>query len=381
MHNTKHAVRMKTNATIRRQLVLWLRLFGIVAFVPSRVYSLHPPFIACASSTELERAFSFFCQPGDHVLELGAQFSDASRTLCATTGPTGKALLVDIVRSDAKSGRSTARNVHSFHTMKGVDIVELSSLDAWKNTLFPNDTATSRSPNFDIVSIDLGHMIGNDLYLSTLSLADDILSMTTPRVVIVKSQSLSSLSRRLIPAQHVLEGHILLETGGLDTLRKNTEPYILASVGVEEYRRLIPFTVKKEDTILEVGCHFGRSTNLLNEAAACAYGVDIGPKIIKNAQSQYPDISFAVADAWKTLDLLKLRTDGVLGYDVVYADIGGLSGAHGTLEALSLLDALANSLEPRCIVIKSLCMKRLASQLRPFQSIWAKTKGYTNSDN
>ena len=135
-----------------------------------------------------------------------------------------------------------------------------------------------------------------------------------------------------------------------------------------------------------MGCHFGRSTHLLNEAAATSQveggyciGVDIGPKIIKNAQSQYPSITFAVADAWKTLDLLKLRKDGVMGYDIVYADIGGLSGAHGTLESLSLLDSLANALEPRCIVIKSLCMKRLASRLRSFRSIWAK-KDSTSSD-
>ena len=60
-----------------------------------------------------------------------------------------------------------------------------------------------------------------------------------------------------------------------------------------------------------------------------------------------------------------------LGHDVVYADIGGLSGAHGNLESLAPIDALANALEPRCVIIKRLCMKRLASQLRLFSEIWA----------
>jgi hypothetical protein len=113
-----------------------------------------------------------------------------------------------------------------------------------------------------------------------------------------------------------------------------------------------------------------------NNGGGYCIGVDIGPKIIQNAKSQYPSILFAVGDAWRSLQLLKLRreADGgsILGYDVVYADIGGLSGAHGSLEALALLDALANALEPRCIVIKSLCMKRLASQLRPFSEVWAR---------
>jgi hypothetical protein len=82
-----------------------------------------------------------------------------------------------------------------------------------------------------------------------------------------------------------------------------------------------------------------------------------------------------LAIAWNTFDLLKMKTkryrspldsSKTLGYDVVYADIGGLSGAHGLLESLALLDSLSKALEPRCIVIKSLCRKRLASQLIAF---------------
>lgn len=315
------------------------------------------------------------------MLELGSRFADSSHTLCTATSPGGSVCLVDIVRSDAKSGRNNQRNVDAFRNMERVTMIELSSLEDWKDVIFAKN---QQSPsNFDIIAIDLGHMIGNDLYLSTLTLANELLSVTSPRVVIIKSQSLSSLSRRLIPAQHVLEGLVELDTNGQHDTKQPNEPIILASVGVEEYRRLIPKTVKAGDVVLEVGCHFGRTTHLLNQAtsafssgAGYCVGVDIGPKIIKNAQSQYPDILFAVEDAWKTFDLLKLRQDKemgcMIGYDVVYIDIGGLSGAHGTLEALSLLEALTNALKPRCIVIKSLCMKRLASRLKPFQSIWAK---------
>ena len=101
--------------------------------------------------------------------------------------------------------------------------------------------------------------------------------------------------------------------------------------------------------------------------------MDIGPKIIESAKEQNPGIEFFVGDAWKTLDLLRLRQDGQLGFDVVYADIGGLSGAYGTLESLTLIDSLSKALEPRHIVIKSLCMKRLNSQLKSFREIWTKT--------
>ena len=104
-----------------------------------------------------------------------------------------------------------------------------------------------------------------------------------------------------------------------------------------------------------------------------AAGVDIGPKIIANAKQQYPDVPFEVVDAWKTLELLKVKIkygrNDSLGYDVCYADIGGLSGANGLLESLSLLDSIAKATEPRTIVIKSLCMNRLASQLIAFSSV------------
>jgi len=61
-------------------------------------------------------------------------------------------------------------------------------------------------------------------------------------------------------------------------------------------------------------------------------------------------------------------------YDAVYVDVGGLSGSEGLLEAISLLSSITNSLEPRCIVIKSLCMRRLASSLVPFSEVRKREK-------
>ena len=59
------------------------------------------------------------------------------------------------------------------------------------------------------------------------------------------------------------------------------------------------------------------------------------------------------------MDLLKFRRelkgDDELGFDLVYVDVGGLSGSDGQLESISLLEALGCALQPRAIVIKSLC--------------------------
>jgi len=163
----------------------------------------------------------------------------------------------------------------------------------------------------------------------------------------------------------------------------------VAVVGVEEYRRTIPYVVKRGDNIVELGCHSGTTTALVHNAAKLVrnedekpegycIGLDIGPKIIEQAKREHPDVHFVVGDAWKTLDLLRVKnkaypescSDEFDGFDVVYADIGGLSGPDGVLDSLSLLDGLGNALEPRCIVIKSLCMMRLASSLRSYSDIW-----------
>ena len=309
-------------------------------------------------------------------------------------------------------------------------IISLTSLDNWKEQLFASEQQVNL---YDVIIIDLGHMVGNDLYMTTLSFTDEILSSLSsscstsdddgsgqsPRVVLVKSKSLSSLARRLIPCQHILDGtytfqeastvanHEMGENSGgdRDHHQQLKQPLIISSVGVVEYRRTIPYVVRPGNSVLEVGCHYGRTTALLYDAAVVpdsleggdgggenavsglCIGVDIGPKIIRRAKDTYPHIRFEVGDAFKTLELLKLRllindeegeravatpTSKNLGYDVVYADIGGLSGAYGTLESLSLIDALSNSLQPNYIVIKSLCMRRLATKLQPFSSIWSK---------
>ena len=73
-------------------------------------------------------------------------------------------------------------------------------------------------------------------------------------------------------------------------------------------------------------------------------------------------------DYYKTPDgksLMENRARSA-GFDVVYVDVGGLSGSDGLLEAISLLSSLKFSLEPRCIVIKSLCVQRLSNILVPY---------------
>jgi hypothetical protein len=337
------------------------------------------PIICCTSGNEVKNAVSIFCREKDTVLELGAELGDVSTHLCRVIGAQGKAVLVDKTRSDATSGRCKHRTVEPFVSEEAkesfVDRVVLLNIDAlseWKDKIFVP------ASHYDIIIMSVAHLVGHDLYMTMLSLANEILNTVSqqPRAMIIKSKTLYSLSRRLVHSQRLFDG-----TTVLPPMQRSHEPSIIASVKVEEYRKTIPFVVRETDVILEVGSHFGRTTNLLNNAGRYCIGVDIGPKIINNAKKQYPGIHFAVGDAWRTLSLLKLRNslagDEELGYDLVYADIGGLSGSDGHLESLSLLDSLGHALEPRCIVIKSLCMRQLASRLKFFPDVWSKHEDST----
>lgn len=409
------------------------------------------PIIACSSTIELERAISFYIKPNDFVLELGSQLNDESLMICEKVGivrrgvdsvtettkngkddSSGRVVFVDIKRKDATSGRCKPRDIdaflHRIETINGDSVLgqnvvsnendnnnktncvafrELEQFDQWRDVMtfdFERANKVASHSSYDVIIVDIGTMIGNDLHLTALSIANEMIAQqqqlqekeTTNgqsrlKMIIIKSKMLSSLARRIIHSQRLFDGSVSLPKQ--DDIPRSSAPFIIASVGVNEYRRTIPFVVKAGDEIIEVGCHFGQTTTLLHEAATggksdangFCIGVDIGPKIIKHAKKRYPNVPFYVGNAWNLLQLLKFRynedvpniingpmTSAQLGYDLVYADIGGLSGADGLMESLSLLEAIGHGIEPRGIVIKSLCMNRLASQLRAFSDVWSR---------
>ena len=365
----------------------------------ARRRSSSPPIIACKNNAQVQRAIDTYIQTDDVVLELGSQLSDTSACICrAIGGVNGNAVLVDVKRKEATSGRSIGRDTARFIDSGGepssngdesyidrVSYHELEDFEQWRVLIQQQEQL------YDALILDVGATIGNDLYLSAISIVNEFIAYQTvkqPRVVIVKSKTLSSLAKRILHSQRLLDGTVALPTTKHeDEYDRSPSPILVPCVGVNDYRKTIPFVVRRGDSVLEVGCHFGTTTSLLHNAAVFdsdnkgfCIGVDIGEKIIQHAKHKYPpEIIFEVVDAWNTLDLLKVKikhcsTDTSLGYDIVYADIGGLSGAHGLLESLTLLDSISRALEPRCIVIKSLCMKRLASQLIPVSRIKVKAK-------
>jgi len=106
--------------------------------------------------------------------------------------------------------------------------------------------------------------------------------------------------------------------------------------------------------------HFGTTTAMLAKSASYALGVDVGTSIITSAKEQHPGVDFMVGDAWGVSGLARRGP-----WDAVFVDVGGLSGADGTLDALALARSLGAALEPRAIVLKSKCLRQMAKTLAP----------------
>jgi hypothetical protein len=359
--------------------------------------------IACSSTKELAQAVTKYVQPHHTVAELGSQLREVSTAICESAKD-GHIVLVDVQRKVPKAviesqARTDAMRLetnvtNNFYPNVDATFIEIPQLQAWPQAFFDqqqqqqphnnsnNNNNINNNDGYDVLVLDVNAIVGNDLEWTSLAVIQQFESINNNRnkknlLVLVKSAGLTKFASRLVHAVHW--------KGTAEHQSTIPPPHIVATVGVQEYRHTIPHTVtSNDDVVLEVGCHFGTSTAILKNYSDHVLGVDVGSKIIKKAQLKYPEIHFRVGDAWKTAQLLRLQQECLsnnnnnnnnnndnsgtarLGFDVVYVDVGGLSGADGLLEAINLVSSIQHALEPRTIVIKSLCMQRLSSKLVPF---------------
>lgn len=129
---------------------------------------------------------------------------------------------------------------------------------------------------------------------------------------------------------------------------------VVATRGVKEYRATIPTYVERDDVVLEVGCEWGTTTEILAEYAKEAIGVDISPECIRRAREMRPNIRFEVVDAFDMASLLALgRT-----FNKIYLDLSGFSGYASLLDLIALIQMYEATLCPRVIVVKSQSLKQ-----------------------
>jgi hypothetical protein len=331
----------------------------------------------------------------------------------------------------------------------GFDFREIDKFSDWRSAFFQSSSSSSSSNRYDVLVLDVNAIVGNDLEWTCLDLilefeqmAAMVAAATTTessdcsyhgiQYVLVKSLGLNSVASQLTNTVPRLDPN---------TTNHNRLCRIVATVGVHDYRQTIPgvlnllqqshlkskrlrdseqhdgssgeeqlspssssslsLSLSTNFFVLEVGSHFGTSTVLLNDVFDDVMGVDVGSKIIKEAQKKYPHVFFRAGDAWKTAGLLRLQQEYYLekeesrrnasyedgsndtpgavseqitssssnrkiGFDAVYVDVGGLSGADGLLDTIALVKSIQYALEPQCIVVKSLCLQRLASRFTPY---------------
>ena len=317
--------------------------------------ALHAPsgIIAAPSARELERVAPQLISDGDSVLCAGLALGSQIELLKRLAGDAGRVVSVDVPRKESRSRR---------------ELFQTDAADLRPLTRAGDVTAALRPDEcFDCVVVDAAALLGFDLPLDTLALCEALRRrQETPPTVLVRSSALATLGGRLAAGDdlkriaRVLRMHD--ERPSLDETRiYEAQPVIVGARGVREYRNCIDTVVRPGDRVLELGCHFGTTTALLaNAGGTYALGVDVGTSIIASAKEQHPTIDFMVGDAWGVGGLARLGP-----WDAVFVDVGGLSGADGTLDALALARSLGASLEPRAIVMKSKCLRQLAKNLAP----------------
>lgn len=131
----------------------------------------------------------------------------------------------------------------------------------------------------------------------------------------------------------------------------------VATRGVQEYRATIPHYVKPTDIVLELGCEWGTTTEVLAAHSAEVIGTDVSSECIQRARQIHPHLCFEVLDAFDVRAAVELGKP----FTKIYMDLSGFSGYRALLDVISLMNMYATIFQPEAIVIKSGALKQFAS--------------------
>jgi hypothetical protein len=131
---------------------------------------------------------------------------------------------------------------------------------------------------------------------------------------------------------------------------------LIATRGVEEYRQTIPYLVKPEDSVLEIGCEWGSTSKIIQETCKNFIATDISLECITRAREMYPQVRFETLDAFNIRAAMGFKVD----FTKIYIDMSGLSSYRSLLDVISLLNLYASVFTPQAIIIKSGSLKNFA---------------------
>ena len=316
------------------------------------------------------------------VLEIGCQLNSVTQHLAerahAVVG-------IDINRKAPNSQRATPSQ-SAFYLRPDTPLparTTLHIIDVWNlNALagiVDGSRAVTGGKQIGVAFIDATIVLGNDLPIEALSLARTI-GRLCPHLqcLVVKSRALCSLQQHLRPApcpSRPLRRPSAASSQSFATAAHGSV-HIVAADLVHDYRTAaldcVEHLLQPGESALEIGAHVGASTVIIHDALRSAgggscLGVDVSDAIIRRAKALNPHVPFDVADAWDVGSLLRaLENQSVNAPALLLVDVGGLSGANGTLDALTLIRVLCAVFHRtlRALVIKSSCMRTLARQLK-----------------
>jgi trans-aconitate methyltransferase len=137
-----------------------------------------------------------------------------------------------------------------------------------------------------------------------------------------------------------------------------TKTRYVATRGVREYRATIPILVNADDVVLELGCEWGTTTEVIARYAGRVIGTDISGQCVDRARKLRPELEFRTLDAYDVMTAHAMAVP----FSKIYVDLSGLSGYRGLLDLIALLNTYSAVLEPGTIVVKSGALKRFAQR-------------------
>jgi hypothetical protein len=135
---------------------------------------------------------------------------------------------------------------------------------------------------------------------------------------------------------------------------------VIITKGVKQYRQTIPSFVNKKDTVLEVGCAWGTTSNILYQYADYVVAVDKGASL-PTAKRTYPHIHFEQIDGFDIRRIKGLN----LAFTKVYIDISGCREITDIIKIIRIYEAVFS---PEIIVVKSSNLKYFVEKC----DVWGK---------
>ncbi|MBU0975267.1 MAG: class I SAM-dependent methyltransferase [Patescibacteria group bacterium] len=133
---------------------------------------------------------------------------------------------------------------------------------------------------------------------------------------------------------------------------------LVGTRGVAEYRASIEKYIFKNDKVLEIGCEWGTTSELIYKKCPKLIATDISLKCIERARKMRPTIRFEVLDVFDIRKALSFKQE----FNKMYIDVSGLSGYRSLLDVIALTDMYASVFPMEAIVVKSGAVKNFAKR-------------------